>query len=110
MHHLFEQINPAEAPQTQPLACIDLHPFQVYLEQHQLPWSTVARAAEVPCLIVWNIAHGIQVRGAQAARVRVAVHRLTEVAYTGPMNISDEGQTHEPQTVAMQATAGEAPR
>ena len=63
-----------------------LHPFQQYLEQHYLSWLQVARQAKVPCLIVWNIAHGVLVRGTQAIRVRVAVHQLTGVSYTGPMN------------------------
>src|SRR4051794_13484571 len=74
----------APIPETPARACI-IHPFQRYLDQQQLSWPVVAREAEVPCLIVWNIAHGVQVSGASAMRVRVAVHRLSEVAYTGPI-------------------------
>ncbi len=72
--------------ETQPLPHIDKHPFQVYLDQHHLSWSAVAREAGVLCLTVWSIAHGVAVQGRQAMRVRVAVHRLSGVAYTGPMN------------------------
>jgi hypothetical protein len=72
--------------ETQPLPRLERHPFQAYLDRHQLPWSVVAREARVPCLIVWSIAHGVRVQTAHATQVRVAVHRLSAVAYTGPMN------------------------
>jgi hypothetical protein len=79
-----------EAQETQPLPRIERFPFQAYLDRHQLSWSAVAREARVPCLIVWSIAHGVRVQAAPAAQVRVAVHQLSEVAYTGPMNTDDE--------------------
>src|SRR6266567_8765081 len=79
-----------EAQETQPLPRIERHPFQAYLDQYQLSWSKVAREAGVPCLVVWSIAHGVRVQSAPAARVRVAVHQVSGVAYTGPMNIDDE--------------------
>ena len=73
------------------LACITLHPFQGYLNQQHLSWLAVAREANVPCLIVWNIAHGVRISAALAMRVRVAVHRLSDVAYTGPIH-TEAGQ------------------
>jgi hypothetical protein len=78
------------AQETQPQPRLERHPFQMYLDQHQLSWSVVAREARVPCLIVWSIAHGVRVQTAPAAQVRVAVHHLSGVAYTGPMNTDQE--------------------
>jgi hypothetical protein len=76
--------------ETQPLPRIERHPFQAYLDRHQLSWSMVAREAGVPCLIVWSIAHGVRVQAAHATQVRVAVHQLSGAAYTGPMNTDNE--------------------
>jgi hypothetical protein len=86
--------------ETQPLPRIEQHPFQLYLDQQRLSWSQVAREAGVLCLIVWSIAHGVAVQGKQAMRVRVAVHRLSGVAYSGPMN------THQQESVPRSRRAG----
>ena len=109
MRDMLTFANQVEAQETQPLPCLARHPFQTYLENHQLSWIAVAREADVPCLIVWSIAHGIAVRGAQAARVRVAVHRLSGVGYTGPMPL-DERQTHQQSGRVAPAPAWEARR
>src|ERR1051326_2373159 len=82
--------------QTQPLPHLGAHPFQRYLEQQHLSWSQVAREAGVLCLTVWSIAHGVAVRDRQAMRVRVAVHRLSGIAYTGPMNTYQQESVPKP--------------
>src|SRR6266568_3371143 len=76
--------------ETQPLPRIERHPFQAYLDRHQLSWSMVAREARVPCLIVWSIAHSMRVQASHATQVRIAVHQLSGAAYTGPMNTNEE--------------------
>jgi hypothetical protein len=87
---MLTRADQVESQETQPLPRLEQHPFQTYLDRHQLSWSAVAREAGVPCLIVWSIAHGIAVQGRQAMRVRVAVHRLSGTAYTGPMKTHQE--------------------
>ncbi len=96
--------------ETQPLPHIDKHPFQVYLDQQQLSWSQVAREAGVLCLVVWSIAHGIAVRGRQAMRVRVAVHRLSGVAYAGPMTTHEPEPRQQPRSAAAPRISWEARR
>jgi hypothetical protein len=103
-------INPCDwetAQETQALSPLNIHPFQTYLEQQQLSWSAIAHEADVLCLLVWNIAHGVSVRGRQAARVRVAVHRLSGVAYTGPMNTHEEELLQKPPHVDARTPSGE---
>jgi hypothetical protein len=96
--------------ETQPLPRLEAHPFQVYLDQQHLSWSQVAREAEVLCLIVWSIAHGVAVRGRQAMRVRVAVHLLSGVAYTGPMNTYQERPIQKLRRAGVIAHVREVPR
>ena len=97
------------AQETQPLPRIERHPFQAYLDRHQLSWSAVACEAGVPCLIVWSIAHGVRVHAAHAAQVRVAVHQLSGVAYTGPMN-TDKESAQEARAPGTLAPTWEGPR
>ena len=109
MSYSYERSTPAQMPETQPLVCIKLHPFQVYLNQQQLSWLAVAREAEVRCLSVWKIAHGVPVRGTSAMRVRVAVHRLSGMAYTGPMH-TEAGQAQEELSTGTRTTNEEIPQ
>jgi hypothetical protein len=87
MSYSSERCTLTQIPETQPLVCITLHPFQIYLNPQQLSWLVVTREANLPCLIVWNIAHSVLVSGAQAMRVRVAVRHLSAMAYTGSVHI-----------------------
>ena len=57
--------------------------FHVYLLQHHLYWRDVARAAQLPALVVWSIDHGLAVSQANAEAVRAALARLTGTPFTG---------------------------
>jgi len=71
---------------TTPLPCpVIKNTFHGYLHQHRLTWLQVARAADVPCLTVWSIDHGLAVTPVHATRVRHGLFQLTGLPYTGPI-------------------------
>jgi hypothetical protein len=108
MQTMLTNINLGEQ-EAQPLPRLERHPFQAYLDRYQLSWSAVAREARVPGIIVWSIAHGVRVHATPAAQVRIAVHQLSRVAYTGPMN-TDEEPARETRATGTLAPTWKGPR
>ena len=82
MHKLHLDIT---QQQTQVLAAPLSGSFHAYLIQHHLQWHEVARAAQLPVLVVWSIDHGLAVSRSHADAVRSALARLTGTAFTGAL-------------------------
>src|SRR5579859_2216558 len=70
------QAQPFSEQPTQPLARLQ-ESFPAYRLRHRLTWLEIARAAGVPCLVVWSIDHGLTVHPTHADLVRQGLKRLT---------------------------------
>ena len=62
-----------------------MHPFEEYLQRHNLEGITVSMKAQVRYLTVWNATKGNPITFEQAQKIRQAVITLTGVPYTGSL-------------------------
>ena len=60
-----------------------MHPFERYLQQHDLEPLFVSLAAKVRYITVWNAMKGNPITADHAQRIKQAVFYLTKVPYTG---------------------------
>jgi hypothetical protein len=54
-----------------------------YLQVHQIEPLQLAMVAGVRYLTIWNALHGRPITSEHAAKIRVALHSLTGIAYAG---------------------------
>ena len=56
-----------------------------YLQVHQIEPLQLAMVAGVRYLTVWNVLHGRPITAEHAAKIRIALHSLTGIAYMGTL-------------------------
>ena len=64
-----------------------MHPFEEYLHRNHLEPLTVAIAAKVRYLAVWNATKGNPISSEQAQKILQAIASKTGIAYTGPLAV-----------------------
>lgn len=81
---------PVSEQQTAPLPSVSSPvlalTFAGYLQRHELTVLDVARAAGVPAITVWRVAHGWAVSAAHASHIRQGLYQLTGVPYAGAIH------------------------
>jgi hypothetical protein len=60
-----------------------MHPFEQYVQTHNIDPVQLSIFAKVRYLTVWNAMKGHPIAPDRAQKIRTAVHLLTGIAYTG---------------------------
>lgn len=74
-----------------------MNPFQHFLNLHHIDPLRLSLAAGVRYMTIWNALHGIAITEEHATNIRVALHRLTGISYTGPLyTVTDQPLADQP--------------
>lgn len=61
---------------------------QAYFSFYHLSWREAGQAAGLVLVSVWRVVHNLPVSQVHAAALRAGLHRLTGIAYLGPIPTS----------------------